>query len=1063
MTLSLLSYVSLSTIQRKLERIWKQFGEGKKRTTAVLDCPCCAKKGVVRLDKHLQDRHLKTSSDERAALLREAKRAAIVKELRDLRLSDPSVPLLSELDIDPEPLVGGEGMEEEEDQAIAGPSVSDPEPLVGGEGMEEEEDQAIAGPSLSGTSYHMDQERPGPSVSLEAFQRLEARLSSLERSHALLLKKWRSLQAAPAPVAPTSAQKGEHVGKLQNADFLYESLVEDYRLFRLGARTRTKDIDNAKQSASHSLRFCRYMAQGVAADCLTRSVRFLNRLDHLRGYPTYLVNKGYKSTTIKNMITNVIMFLRHVSKRFPRQTRLRPAEASNIEYELQRIQHPAGSACSQAKGPQEKVSSILFTADQLDPRDSVTFLDRAKRAIDEIICRKDPDELHGLGMGYILCYLAIVTGHRAVVFHHVTKESVQEADSWKSGTRFQVLVDDHKTSRTFGQASLVLERHEFNWLRVLATGEVCTEECREVDNIFHSPSGGPIRQVSELINRAWAAAGLGGSISFNKIRSSVSTQANDHLTEEERRRVARAMCHDPATASKFYVALPNGESQYRDRLLRMKALCLASNTRPDRHTRPAVSSSSESEGPEPAYRDSPDSSGSELASPEPNPSSPEPDPSSPEPFTPPPQPSTADRQPWTPVWDCSEGTTASRKRRRMLFPADEEDEEPRALPHPIKQCTVDCDRLPSGVLHFYANVIREYPAQGPTSVWILNLSLHRDVSNRWRLLSLLWWGCNSCPVMCSWLVSYYVTLGFPCCCWQYPWLPTGGDHSLCVIYFTLCDPGQILPGPGGGYLKCQFPVRGLLFFYPWRYYLEVVSDFNDVMESLSQLSNVRIQWFLVVLCPWVLRSGARTPIGSPGSGGHRCGPAGATFGDHGAEPKCEPAVPSTSWFLMGASHRYSSPGVPTAPAPPGRAPGRSGYLVIMFLTAWIPAGMSMLVYNKTGVWSTGGGGGVPGTEPSHTSRWNSQRRWDGPSLALGSSLPLRSALIKKGISGGRSSCGGNHSEVPLKGLDWDVSPLFLKSSVGIKLRPLFISSPLVFKLWTLSAFVLKECCPPVKC
>ncbi|CAL9694046.1 unnamed protein product [Knipowitschia caucasica] len=80
------------------------------------------------------------------------------------------------------------------------------------------------------------------------------------------------------------------------------------------------------------------MAQGVAADCLTGSLRFLNRLDHLRGYPTYLGQKGYKSTTMKNMITNVIMFLRHVSKRFPRQTRLRPAEASNIEYELQRIQ-----------------------------------------------------------------------------------------------------------------------------------------------------------------------------------------------------------------------------------------------------------------------------------------------------------------------------------------------------------------------------------------------------------------------------------------------------------------------------------------------------------------------------------------------------------------------------------------------------------------------------------------------------------------------------------------------------------------------------------------------------
>uniref|UniRef100_A0AAV2KN99 C2H2-type domain-containing protein n=1 Tax=Knipowitschia caucasica TaxID=637954 RepID=A0AAV2KN99_KNICA len=138
---------------------------GSARTTAVLDCPCCVKKGVVRLDKHLQNLHNKTSSDERAALLREAKRFAIIKELRDLRLSDPSVPLVSELDL--------------------------------------------------GTSYHMDQERPGPSrVDYEArIQRLEARLTSLERSHALLQKKCRSLQVAPAPVAPTSAQKGEHVDK----------------------------------------------------------------------------------------------------------------------------------------------------------------------------------------------------------------------------------------------------------------------------------------------------------------------------------------------------------------------------------------------------------------------------------------------------------------------------------------------------------------------------------------------------------------------------------------------------------------------------------------------------------------------------------------------------------------------------------------------------------------------------------------------------------------------------------------------------------------------------------
>uniref|UniRef100_A0AAV2L2K2 Uncharacterized protein n=1 Tax=Knipowitschia caucasica TaxID=637954 RepID=A0AAV2L2K2_KNICA len=556
----------------------------------------------------------------------------------------------------------------------------------------------------------MDEERPGPSrLNYEArIQRLEARLTTIERSHAMLEKKCRSLQVASARVAPTSAQKGEHVDKLRNPDLL---------------DGKPKDIHNAKQSASHSLRFCRYMAQGVPVDTL-RSLRFLNRMDHLRGYPTYLAQKGYKSTTVKNMLTNVIMFLRQVGKRFPRKTRLRPAEATNIEYKLQRIQRDIQREVLIHRQKVLKKKS----ADQLDASQCVTFLGRAKTAICEILGREDPEEVHGLGMGYILCYLAILTGHRAVVFTNTTKESVENADSWKSGTRFQVL------------ASILLDRQEFDWLRLLATGSFCKEECSGANFLFHSSSGAQLKHGSELINRAWSAAGLKGTITFNKVRSSVATQANDQLTEKERRRVARAMCHDPATASKFYVALPNGERQYQDRLLRMKALCLASNTRPDRHTRPAVSSSSESEGPEPVYQDSPDSSGSELASPEPDPSSPVDDPSSPEPdrsnpeqepepepepeaevellspeyepLTPPPQPSTADRQPWTPVWDVSSPVPASRKRRRMLFPADEEDEEPRALPEDmprIKQYKVDVDRLPRGFLLYYATVKRDYP------------------------------------------------------------------------------------------------------------------------------------------------------------------------------------------------------------------------------------------------------------------------------------------------------------------------------------------------------------------
>lgn len=43
-------------------------------------------------------------------------------------------------------------------------------------------------------------------------------------------------------------------------------------------------------------------------------------------------------------------------------------------------------------------------------------------------------------MGYIMGYLSILTGHRAVVLTNVTKENVKSAEVWHGGKRFQILV-----------------------------------------------------------------------------------------------------------------------------------------------------------------------------------------------------------------------------------------------------------------------------------------------------------------------------------------------------------------------------------------------------------------------------------------------------------------------------------------------------------------------------------------------------------------------------------------------------------------------------------------------
>lgn len=94
--------------------------------------------------------------------------------------------------------------------------------------------------------------------------------------------------------------------------------------------------------------------------------------------------------------------------------------------------------------------------------------------------------------------------------------------------------------------------------------------------MFHTVQGKQIEKPSICLRLAWRDCGMQGGITFNQIRSSVSTQASQHLSEKERKQVAKSMCHDPVTAERFYVALPDKETSYRTRKLRLKALSLAS-------------------------------------------------------------------------------------------------------------------------------------------------------------------------------------------------------------------------------------------------------------------------------------------------------------------------------------------------------------------------------------------------------------------------------------------------------------------------------------------------------
>ena len=177
-------------------------------------------------------------------------------------------------------------------------------------------------------------------------------------------------------------------------------------------------------------------------------------------------------------------------------------------------------------------------------------------------------------------------------------------------------MDEHKSVKSFGQASLVLNCVEFSWLRWFHDGKCCPRG-KDSANIFHTIQGCRLSKPSNFPHLAWTDAGLKSPVSFNLIRSSVATQAERHLSETERRKVARAMCHDPSTAERFYVALPTRESAYENRRLRMKALMCEkrkakakrkSKVRDEKEACYSLSSESSEDGDEPVYDDQPESS-----------------------------------------------------------------------------------------------------------------------------------------------------------------------------------------------------------------------------------------------------------------------------------------------------------------------------------------------------------------------------------------------------------------------------------------------------------------------
>ncbi|XP_039667832.1 uncharacterized protein LOC120565842 isoform X2 [Perca fluviatilis] len=170
--------------------------------------------------------------------------------------------------------------------------------------------------------------------------------------------------------------------------------------------------------------------------------------------------------------------------------------------------------------------------------------------------------------GLLSGYIVVLTGHRKGVLN-MTRKEVKAAEKLKNGDCI-IRVEQHKTSRYFGQAAVPLTKQEYSWFLIYNCLRSRIEGGLEAET-FHTSSGSKCLKLPEYFKEAWESLQLGKAPSFNLLRSSVATYKRQ-LESKAYKRVAAFMCHDEHTAKKFYHAEDPAAEIFNSRSLSITAI-----------------------------------------------------------------------------------------------------------------------------------------------------------------------------------------------------------------------------------------------------------------------------------------------------------------------------------------------------------------------------------------------------------------------------------------------------------------------------------------------------------
>ncbi|KAM7412329.1 hypothetical protein PAMA_022011 [Pampus argenteus] len=174
---------------------------------------------------------------------------------------------------------------------------------------------------------------------------------------------------------------------------------------------------------------------------------------------------SYVPTTVRNMLINITLFIKPVKCSFQAVSKLKSTELDKIIYELKTLQ---SNVHKHVVVHQQKV---------------------LKKKTEFLPANGSFSMGHGELMGYLMGYLC------PIVLTNMTRDQVTSADCWAGGKKYRILVGDHKTMSSFGQAAVCLNKTEFQWVKKAAFGHCCLRG-EENEYVFHTVLGRNILKPS---------------------------------------------------------------------------------------------------------------------------------------------------------------------------------------------------------------------------------------------------------------------------------------------------------------------------------------------------------------------------------------------------------------------------------------------------------------------------------------------------------------------------------------------------------------------------------------